>query len=54
MFDIHKWADAFLAGPKREMTPACGIRLSKGHPFNQVLVVTTAIGTSEYLIDRWD
>lgn len=35
-------------------TPACGVRLSKGQPFNQVFLVTTATGTSEYLIDRWD
>lgn len=34
--------------------PACGIRLQVGQGFGYRFVVTTATGTAEYLIDRFD
>lgn len=34
--------------------PACGIRIQKGQEFGFTIVVTTAAGTAEYLIDRFD
>jgi hypothetical protein len=35
-------------------TAACGIRLQVGQGFGFRFVVTTATGTAEYLIDRFD
>lgn len=35
-------------------TPACGLRLQTGQNFGFRFVVTSAMGTAEYLIDRFD